>query len=85
MGQVNFIQERPGVMFCVPFGLPVLSHSWPAALTSISVPPPPGTTREGEQTTPFQPRLLQFSAVLVAASEKQKPQTELEVQEIHWG
>lgn len=85
MGQVNFIQEWPGVMFCVPFSLPVLSHSWPAALTSISVPPPTGTTREEEQMTPSQPRLLQFSAVLVVVSEKQKPQTELEVQEIHWG
>ena len=39
MGQVNFILERPGVMFCVPFSLPVPSHSWPPALTSISVPP----------------------------------------------
>lgn len=84
MGQVSFIRERLGVMFCVPFSLPVLSHSWPPALTSISVPPPTDTTRGEEQTTPFQPRLLQFSAVLVAASERQKPKTELEVQEIHW-
>lgn len=69
----------------VPFSLPDLSRSWPPALTIISVPPPTVTIREEEQTTPFQPRLTQLSVVLVAASEKQKPETELEVQEIHWG
>lgn len=70
-------------MFCVPFSLPVLSHSWPPALTSISVPPLQTPPEERSKPLLFL-ELLQFSAVLVEASERQKPKTELEVQEIHW-